>query len=1107
MHSAVFADVPTFRIIAPKFICNSEVTGSVPTANSSTASKETTTFTIGFQTKAGQRLQYRLTAYFRLLDGFVSQRHTVGLWRSVRLLERRVWSEREGIAESGQLTIASSELLPGAVYSFGVVGIAEDGEESEPQNFTMTYRSAGTTSFEHEGSSARGHDVSLLLLGAEMTYADVDYSVTAKLIFCRPRNDYSFRWSVSGLDEEFVPVAMERSNLLRIPAGSLTPGQIYEIQAHVCSSSNADETLAKARVKVAVLDRQPTLVLLPTETVVGAGQATHVRALAVFGHRSRELNWSCRGPERDSTCNLIESVSEAVATLHGEGQYTISGMIGNETAKSTLTVHPKVTASVQVREWSHYPAIAGQRFEMLVTVSGLVPNCASNWTVLKEEGFAYFDPKLIGGLGGFFIRDVEENFLSELVDYGNDTIEKDIALTIPETRSLPAQWSGLEADVRYKFSLETVCPEPIDDAYEPKKSTERSLIKSHWTFELETNGAPRGLPLEVSPTVNGTALGTVFKMSTGIAQDSQMDYPLRYSFWYVADGVSVNVGSYYEVTSAETVFPYTRNKTVQTYAVVCDSREACSRIVGPEISVLPGSEPSVEEITFAFESIEAFFNRLNLRQALKTAYELLLTLRNRDSQRYDECYERFVKLLQSSIEHIGKVCEETTYLSETAIQEFVAQAKPILDLKESTNHETFQLLLDLLEKSTHPLRSRSKRATPPPGPEGLTKIDTKLSLMESLTVSKNASVAEQARTNLLNYVHQAAKDYCSLESRYVYAGQLIMIDVNRYRTLQAAGLNRVEGPNKVVLTSGRSQFGDVFPETEYFCLGRVYYARDLFIPRELHELDLGFYEVFLLSVEKTGIWTLMEWNNDYFLWSLDGRRLPNVTCQLWTGNEWSDRDCITVETDDVEVLCNCTRIAYLRITNDTATEVLAYTDEISETANPPQTPTTHPLRDSMLQGAVSSSAEPVMTSAVHVSPKSQFDFIKTTDSDMVTFAAPKTDNWSVKPSEVTATENASSLLQASGENDEKSAVPKDTLQVSSIGYIIMGALAISTLLTMTLLVIYRRQKSGVRLADELHAVPNRTRTQSPHVRYARFQDEHNMAGGDNVSTISDVLVT
>uniref|UniRef100_A0A182PAK7 GPS domain-containing protein n=1 Tax=Anopheles epiroticus TaxID=199890 RepID=A0A182PAK7_9DIPT len=1134
------ADKPTFRIIAPEFICN-PVDGShssIPDNSSAveenargTSTHSARQLTIGFQTNGGQRLHYRVKTYFTLLGdtGFISQRHTVGLWRAVRQLEQRIRRERDVIAQRGQMTIGTDELLPGVVYSFGVVAVDADGVESDEQNFTMTYRNVDQgASFEHAGSSRGGNDVSLLMLGAEKTYADVDYLVTAQLIFCHPRTDYYYRWTVGGMnDSEPIAVAMERSKMLTVPAGSLLPEKLYHIEVTVYSTSTVDEVLARAHMTVTVLRRVPSVVLFPVDAVVGIDQTIRVRSYTSSG---AVVQWSCQKANDGGRCDDTFDTSEddAMVTFYKEGQYIVKASIVGSSSESSLLVHPKVTPTVRLLQMSQYPAVAGQPFELLVSVAGLVPNCYSNWTVVKgEDGFEHFDPTQLpngGNLGGLFIRDVEENFLSELVDYGNDTVVKDVSLSIPgDTRE--GSWKGLAPNVRYKLRLETVCPELIDDS---KRQVVRASVHSHWTFVLETNGAPEGSPIVLSPEANGTALVTVYKLSTGIAKDTEQDYPLRYSFWYVADSVDVQIATYYEMTSAETILPYTKTGSVATYVIVCDSRNACSKIDGPDVYVLPGVEPSAETVSNVLGSVEAFFDRLNFRDALKNAFELLITLRNRNSPQYDGAYRRFVDLLQQSISHIRRVYSETTYLSEASVQEFVLQAKSILDLEESSNHELFQQLLELMDPSPRPKRAASTSLPPPRpvfSPESISKVNTKLLLMESLTVSKNVSVARQARTNLLSSVHQATKNYCALESHHIFVGQLITLEMNRYRSLSELNFGHIPVPNKVLLSSpvGRGQFLDAFPETEYFCLGRVYYARDLFVERETHELDMGFYEAFVLSVEKGGMWTLVDWRNDYFLWSLDGRRLPNVTCQMWDNSAWSSKDCITVETVSDEVRCNCTQLGYLRISNETELtppeDSSGYSSPKPTTNSSPSSADLQPASTIVPESGSSADATKVVSALVTTTQPSAEPVASTatqavtvTESDMVTLgtepnnATEATENFPVGPSPNTSiTDNGPSALLQGGNENGTSTLQSRSLAVSSIKYTIVGALAIALLALAVIGVVYRRRKAVLRLADELHSVPSRARTQpSPHVRYARFQDEHNMAG-DNVSTISDVL--
>lgn len=52
------------------------------------------------------------------------------------------------------------------------------------------------------------------------------------------------------------------------------------------------------------------------------------------------------------------------------------------------------------------------------------------------------------GLGNISITDVEGNFLSELVDFVNSTVSRDISLIVPRKGAFP-NWDGLKPNAKY----------------------------------------------------------------------------------------------------------------------------------------------------------------------------------------------------------------------------------------------------------------------------------------------------------------------------------------------------------------------------------------------------------------------------------------------------------------------------------------------------------------------------------------------------------------------------------------------------------------------------------------------------------------------------------
>lgn len=56
------------------------------------------------------------------------------------------------------------------------------------------------------------------------------------------------------------------------------------------------------------------------------------------------------------------------------------------------------------------------------------------------------------GLGNLTVLDMEGNFLSELVDYANTTISRDILLNVPDVNE-ELGWLGLKPNAKYNILL------------------------------------------------------------------------------------------------------------------------------------------------------------------------------------------------------------------------------------------------------------------------------------------------------------------------------------------------------------------------------------------------------------------------------------------------------------------------------------------------------------------------------------------------------------------------------------------------------------------------------------------------------------------------------
>lgn len=106
---------PFLRIVAPKFLCkrdNNKVNQS-ETDNSNDV-------TIALQTREGQKLRFQISVDFELIDGgFVSQKHTLSIWRNVRNLQKKFYNQAREISDKNQIEINANEVSSQSRWELG----------------------------------------------------------------------------------------------------------------------------------------------------------------------------------------------------------------------------------------------------------------------------------------------------------------------------------------------------------------------------------------------------------------------------------------------------------------------------------------------------------------------------------------------------------------------------------------------------------------------------------------------------------------------------------------------------------------------------------------------------------------------------------------------------------------------------------------------------------------------------------------------------------------------------------------------------------------------------------------------------------------------------
>lgn len=127
--------------------------------------------------------------FFKLLDGFKSQRHTLSVWRSIRVLEKKIRDTKAEISTKNQIDILNEELIEGVEYTFTIIGVDAEGYESPGQNFTITYRGDSSIGFDQQSGTSSA-DISFLLVGSWTTYRNMPFLMQGVIIFCEANPDY-----------------------------------------------------------------------------------------------------------------------------------------------------------------------------------------------------------------------------------------------------------------------------------------------------------------------------------------------------------------------------------------------------------------------------------------------------------------------------------------------------------------------------------------------------------------------------------------------------------------------------------------------------------------------------------------------------------------------------------------------------------------------------------------------------------------------------------------------------------------------------------------------------------------------------------------------------
>lgn len=468
-----------------------------------------------------------------------------------------------------------------------------------------------------------------------------------------------------------------------------------------------------------------------------------------------DVKWMCS--IKESECpNVFSNSSSALqvtAIFPNEGSYILNADVTKKGTKSSsktnVLADSKVIPHVEIKYFPPQPISVTESTSIVATIMDLVPKCLAFWNVVTDGGFAEPKDESLVKSGMISIKDYEEHFLQELVDYDNNTLSKDTTLNIPE--------NSLHPDSKYKFRLNILCPEPITDLQTPN---DRKNITTFFDIILETNGPPTALPLLVTPP-EGIPMKDEFTFKTGAATERKSDFPLRYTFAYQIDEVFINIGTFYEYQVARTQLPY--SDEIQTFLQVTDNSNASVYVKGPVIKSNLKHTFTQSEIDFKLSEVQGTLSRSEYMKTFNSATVLILTTRKYLSEEEAKaCEEKVYSMLKSELDSL-KSTTSMTYVHLQNVVEFVKMTKNLLSIMTVIDEPFVEDILTLIDNKSRRVRrmilsnSLRNKNIMNNDPEYIKNV---LSLSDILISSSNMETVKRERKKYVSKIHQFVTSLC-----------------------------------------------------------------------------------------------------------------------------------------------------------------------------------------------------------------------------------------------------------------------------------------------------------------------------------------------------------
>lgn len=643
----------------------------------------------------------------------------------------------------------------------------------------------------------------------------------------------------------------------------------------------------------------------PLQCSVGPGREVPFQAMIYRQPNSeiQSISWSCSQDCSESFTN--SSVLNQLVTFSKEGSFELQSMVTiNQVTKLSTTkvaVDIEVIPLVQIKYLPSQPLNVMKANEVVVTVLNLIPKCFAYWNIMAGEGFAAFKTGVDGNftdMGYTVIKNFEEYFLQELVDYDNSTLSKDVTL------SLLAEC--LKPNVNYKFRLTITCPEPLREG---ENQAQRTNVTSFYEIIVNTNGPPETLPLIVNP-INSVPMKQRFKFTTGAAKDTTIDFPLKYTFGYIVNNLTVVIGSYYENMVAHTQLPF--SDEIETFCDVCDNNGACVKLSGPVVSATMAYNFSSDDFDFKLAEFEATLRRNEYSESLNTAVVLIMTHRKvkGDSPSLES---KMMLMMEKEIEKL-KSSDESSFLYQQRIVEFVKMSKNLMNIMAVSNEKFVEDLLTLTETISRSAKKIKRAIITPSTTINVVNHDSEyiknvLSLSEILLNSNNSSVVQREKGKCVEKVHRFVSSMCidkNVNSQSIESKFSSFEVVKVFSPQLSIDPQILPGSEKSTIVF--SITGNLSPK--YVCVAKIRFSIDMFTS-ESTEMSSPVYETIILDENLSGTFELVKVSDlttsvtiDLAATTTSGT--ASLTCFIRKGENWSSDECIKQNSNVTgRVVCKC----------------------------------------------------------------------------------------------------------------------------------------------------------------------------------------------------------